>query len=155
MGDRSVSRLIADTTGSAQERKELLTRSLELTYRHPIFGIGPAQFGNGGLWHQTHNSYTQLSSEAGLPALMIFLALMRRTFRNLRSIRTVPRRSQVWYLGGALYCAMIGYLVGAFFLSTAYWLVPYLLVSYGLALRRVSEDTDMAVSGETAVRQFP
>jgi O-antigen ligase len=130
----------ADSTGSAQQRRELLTRSLEVTLRHPVFGVGPGQFQQvSGYWLQTHNTYTQLSAEAGIPALIIFLIIVKRTFKNLRFFRTAAERDEAWYLSRALYCAMAGYLVGAFFLGTAYWMVPYLLLAYSSVLRRVSE----------------
>ena len=141
----------ADTSGSAQIRREILKRSLEVTVEHPIWGVGPGQFDMvSGSWHQTHNSYTQLSSEAGIPALIIFLMLIRRSFNNLRLLRTTAERSQTWYLAGAVYCALVGYLVGAFFLSAAYWLVPYLLVAYVSALRSIREASNTSV-----VEHFP
>jgi O-antigen ligase len=131
----------ADSSGSAAIHQQLLIRSLDVTLQHPFFGVGPGQFAQiSGSWHVTHNSYTQLSSEAGVPALLIFFLLIRRTFRNLRMLRNEHKGSQTWYLARALDCAMITYLVGAFFLSTAYWLVPYLLVTYASALLRISKD---------------
>ena len=106
----------ADTSGSAEIRQQLLIRSVQVTLQHPIFGVGPGQFEPAsGSWHVTHNSYTQLSAEAGIPALLIFLLLMWRTFRNLRILRNVKERNQLWYLAGALQCAIVGYLTGAFF----------------------------------------
>src|SRR5207302_4169399 len=129
-----------DVTGSAEARKQLLIRSLELTAQHPLFGVGPGQFNElSKAWHESHNSYTQLSSEAGIPALLIFLALMWRGFKNLRLRKTIAKGTQAWYLAGGLYCAMVGYAVGAFFLSTAFWLVPYLLVAYTTALANLSD----------------
>ena len=35
--------------------------------------------GNRALWQQTHNTYTQVSSETGIPGLMIYLGLMFST----------------------------------------------------------------------------
>jgi putative inorganic carbon (HCO3(-)) transporter len=140
----------ADTTGSAQERKQLLTRSLEVTLEHPLFGIGPGQFPLvSGVGLVTHNTYTQFSSEAGIPALVLFLVLVVRTFTNLRLFRGAPERTEAWYLSRALYCGMVGYLVGAFFLSTAYWLLPYLLLAYSSVLRRFAETTNVSLESRT------
>lgn len=68
---------------SGEARGYLLKQSLIYTAQHPIFGIGMAQFpnyegrlsieaGKVGNWHETHNSFTEVSSECGIPAL-IFL----------------------------------------------------------------------------------
>lgn len=137
----------ADNSGSAQQRWALLIRSLELSVKHPLFGVGPGQFEElSGAWHETHNSFTQLSSEAGVPALLLFLVLVRKTFRNLRQAREVPPTAPSFYLSGALYCAMTGYIVGAFFLSTAFWLAPYLLFAYGAAAVSHANDSDSATA---------
>jgi putative inorganic carbon (hco3(-)) transporter len=130
----------ADKTGSAQARQKLLFRSLEESLRHPFFGVGPGQFILfSGDWHETHNSYTELTSESGIPALVLFILLMRRTFRNLRISQALTKRDQVWYFSGALYSSLVAYMVGAFFLSAVYWLIPYLLMAYGYALRKMAE----------------
>jgi O-antigen ligase len=135
----------ADTSGSVESREALLKRGLEVTLQHPFFGVGPGQFEQAsGLWHVTHNSYTQLTADAGIPALLIFFLLIRRTFKNLRMLRSEHKGTEAWYLAQALSCAMIAYLVGGFFLSTAYWLVPYLLIAYASALLKISKDAESA-----------
>ena len=129
-----------DPNGTAEIRQEMLKKSVELTLQHPVLGVGPGQFQMvSGYWHESHNAFTQLSSEAGIPGLLIFLVLIRQAFRNLRMLRGTQKASETWYLVQALYCAMVGYLVGTFFLSTAYYLLPYLLVAYSAALLQVSK----------------
>jgi O-antigen ligase len=119
-----------------------LILSLETTAKHPLFGIGPGQFENfSGSWHLTHNTYTEFSSEAGLPALCLFLFLVWTTFKNLR-VRAADVRLRV--LTDGLYGAMVGYIVGAFFLSTGYLFVPYLLMAYISAATRVADETGIA-----------
>ncbi len=141
----------ADASGSAEIHKALLIKSLEVSLAHPIFGVGPGQFMQvSGSWHQSHNTYTELSSEAGFPSLIIFLWIMIRTYRNLQTFQNSASKSQEWYLARALHCALVGYLVGGFFLGTAYWLVPYLLVAYASALRAIGERS-RAVVGTGAV----
>ena len=57
-------------------RAELLMKSLVITAKHPLFGVGPGQFASyTGKWLVTHNTYTELSSECGIPALILFLLL--------------------------------------------------------------------------------
>jgi len=85
--------------GSREGRIYLLKTSLRLTLTHPLTGVGLGMFpvaendkaraagrGNGS-WHETHNLYTQISSEAGIPALIFFLMAMVRAMRDLSAIR--------------------------------------------------------------------
>jgi len=138
----------SDPNGSAMARRELLIESLKLTLTHPIFGIGPGQFQNyGGAWHETHNAYTQLSSEAGIPALALYIMLLSSTFSNLRALAKLPRGSKLWYLATGLYCGMVAYMVGSFFLSTAYLLYPYLLMAYISAAARIAADPSFSTTG--------
>lgn len=133
----TITNISSDTTGSAEARYELLMMSVETTLKHPIFGIGPGQFENfSGSWHLTHNTYTEFSSEAGLPALGLFLFLFWLTFKNLR-VRSEDVKLRA--LSDGLYGAMVGYAVGAFFLSTGYLFMPYLLMAYISASARITE----------------
>lgn len=120
--------------GSAAARRELLIMSLKLTATHPIFGVGPGQFESfTQTWFLTHNTYTQLSSEVGLPGFILFILILRRVFRNLKDVTKTERfRSdpQVEVFAGALRASFAGYLVGAFFASYAYELFIYALVAF-------------------------
>jgi O-antigen ligase len=123
-----------DPNASGQARRELLKESVRLTFQHPLFGVGPGRFVEaGGAWHVTHNSYTQLSSESGIPSLILFLMMVWSTLKKLRATKLLDSNSDSRHLIAGLYCGMQAYLVGAFFLSTAYWFVPYLLMGYASA----------------------
>jgi O-antigen ligase len=138
---RSITDPEEDKTGSAQARQELLIKSIQTTFEHPVFGIGPGTFVIvSGSWHDTHNTYTQLSSETGIPGLAVFVMLIIQSFRNLKMSRAFRERTPVWYLAGAVHCSIVGYLVGAFFLSTAYALTGYVLFVYASALRSITAD---------------
>jgi len=61
---------------------------------HPLVGCGIGQFGGytAGVdteagtragWQGTHNTYTQVSSEAGIPALIAYLVLLVSCFRSV------------------------------------------------------------------------
>jgi O-antigen ligase len=128
-----------DSDASSQQRMYLLIQSLKQTALHPIFGVGPGQFPEiSGVWHQTHNTYTQFSAEAGLPALVLFLLFLRSGFRRLleKGKDWVEEESA---LASALQCSLAAYMVGAFFLSTAYWLTPPLLVAYSSAALSIAQ----------------
>lgn len=126
----------SDLTGSAQARRELLIKSLKITAEHPLVGIGPGDFPIvSGVWLVTHNTYTELSAEAGIPALVLFLIIFGRTFKNLRKTRqAAPDNEQIRMLAGGLTASTAALLVGSFFASTAYHFFPYFLVAYASAL---------------------
>ena len=83
------------------------------------------------MWHQTHNTYTQVSSECGIPALILFLMALGTTFRRLS--KTTKTTDPV--LGGiaqVVFTSMFGFAVCVIFLSHAYDFP--LVVSSGLAI---------------------
>lgn len=127
--------------GSAEARKEILLRSLTITATHPIFGVGPGNFPSyTGMWRVTHNTYTQLSSECGIPALLMFLLLLRRAFLNLYYLRKMPRtpdKEELHLYASALGASFVAYLMGAFFASTAYEPFTYYIVIYTTLLYRL------------------
>ena len=120
--------------GSAEVRRQILILSLKMTATHPIFGVGPGQFENiTQTWFLTHNTYTQLSSEVGIPGFILFVLILRRVFRNLRDIHKTERfrtDPQVHIFASALRASFAGYLVGAFFASYGYELFIYALVAF-------------------------
>jgi O-antigen ligase len=117
---------------SAQSRQLLLRRSIEVTLQHPLFGVGPGNFQVvSGIWHESHNSYTQMSAEGGIPALIIYLAILWSGFKNLGMIRRRPKSGRnILILVGALNACLVAYVVGSFFGSVAYHFYPYFIVTY-------------------------
>jgi O-antigen ligase len=89
--------------GSSWARRTLLMTSIRMSLEHPIFGVGPGMFmvaedmearakGLGrGIWQLTHNTYTEYSSECGLPALMFYLAAMYGCYRLLSQLNRLGR----------------------------------------------------------------
>lgn len=128
--------------GSAEARRELLSRSLKVTVTHPIFGVGPGNFqAYTKLWRVTHNTYTELSSECGIPALLLFVLLLWRAFRNVRHARKALKsgdNAELQLYASALWAALAAYLLGAAFASTAYELFPYYLITYTVLLNRLA-----------------
>jgi O-antigen ligase len=90
--------------GSSAARTYLLKQSIRFSFERPIFGVGPGNFaeyegnqskreGRRGSWHEAHNSYTQVSAEAGLPALFLYLAAIISAYRMLVRTNTAARRA--------------------------------------------------------------
>ena len=138
-----------DVGDSQDARRELLIESLKITAAHPLLGLGPGNFASyTQTWRVTHNTYTELTSECGIPALIIFLFILRAAFRNLKRVREsrlFAEDPEVRLFTGGLWASLAGYVVGAFFASTAYQLFPYFLVAYTTALFNIASGSGQKV----------
>jgi O-antigen ligase len=119
---------------SSEAREYLLKKSIVFTFQRPIFGVGPGQFsmyegstmssqGLRGNWHETHNTYTQVSSENGIPALVFFLGAIVSTFSILRQIRKRAVLAKNQEMITAVFCLMVGlvaYCAACTFINFAY-----------------------------------
>jgi putative inorganic carbon (HCO3(-)) transporter len=148
--------------GSSQARQELFWRSIEVTLRHPLFGVGPGNFQvMSGSWHQTHNSYTQMSSEGGLPALILYVMILWCGFKNVKAAKRLARSNrELTLIAGALHASLAGFAVGSFFSSYAYQFFPYFLVAYTTALlwivkKSTGQSKDEKSASPAALREEP
>jgi O-antigen ligase len=128
--------LEASATSSTQSRRELLRKSIKFTLQHPLFGVGPGMFtvaedadarANGkrkGTWQGTHNSYTQVSSELGIPGALAYVAVIVLSIRKSAALykrtRGDPRLARIGYCALGLNYCMIVYAVSVIFDYIAY-----------------------------------
>jgi putative inorganic carbon (hco3(-)) transporter len=125
---------------SGRARQQLFWRSIEVTKEHPYFGVGPGNFDAvSGQWQTTHNSLTLMSSEGGVPALILYCLILWCAFRNLNETKRLVRgQAESKVLARALFASLAGYAVGSLFLSVAYQFSTYILVAYTTALVSIS-----------------
>lgn len=130
-----------DPVGSSDQRRELLMRSIWVTIRNP-WGVG---IGNSPIMNdhnlQTHNAYTQVSSELGLLGLIAYVIFIVSPFRKLAAIeRTLiaeDKSNWFYYLSIGLQASIAGYMASSFFVSVAYNWFIYYLIAYAVAFRRI------------------
>lgn len=130
-----------DPVGSSDQRWELLKRSLLVTVRNP-WGIGIGNFPIVGFHNlQSHNAFTQVSSELGILGLIAYVIFMVSPYRKLGAIeRTLfdsDDHNWYYYLAIGLQASIIGYMVSSFFASVAYNWFIYYLIAYAVAFRRI------------------
>jgi O-antigen ligase len=124
----------------------MLMRSIEITLKHPLFGVGPGEFmdaeaqdaqtvGQRGMWHFTHNAYTELSSETGIPGMVIFLIAFYRSYKGLSRYRDRFPSLRVRRAALAIQIAVLVSAVGAFFLSIAYSGILYPVMGISAAFQ--------------------
>jgi O-antigen ligase len=137
----------AEALQSSEIRQYELTQSLTYTFQHPIFGVGPAEFalyegthnqviGTHGTYRDTHNTFTEISSECGIPGFLIFVAGIVSTLLLLNVVyRQAHQRPDCNDIALALLCimvGMIGFCVAITFLTFGYSF--YLPAMGGLAI---------------------
>ena len=140
-------------------RMQIWRRGIGYMFRHPVLGVGPGNFqaaegmlsafadrqqlGVGVRWNAAHNSYIQVGAELGIPGLCIFVAIIASAFQALRRVnrswpidRIVDDRPRA--LTQALTAALIGFVVGAYFLSLVYAELFYTLLALAAGLEKVA-----------------
>jgi O-antigen ligase len=154
---------------SKQTREYLLRQSIRFSFQRPVFGVGPGQFqnfegqasreeGRRGAWLSTHNMFTQVSSEFGLPGLILFVAVLIGTFRIFNEVLREARQRQLEEFSFAVLCLLISFVafsVAATFLNLAYGF--YFPAFTGLAVAVYSAlhmDPELASGVRYGVRPF-
>jgi O-antigen ligase len=156
--------LEASAYSSTAARKELLRKSIKYTFQHPLFGVGPGMFvvaedkeavANGkrhGSWQGTHNSYTEVSSECGIPALIFYVLVivfaLKKTYRIYRKTRDDPGLQDISNIAIGLNYAMIVFTVTITFDYIAYTSMLSVFAGMSAAL-------DATVDAEIARRRAP
>ena len=130
--------------GSSEGREMLLWQAIQMTTEHPLVGVGPGVFGDvawderkassgvGGGLLVSHNTYTQISSELGIPGFLCFVATLLLSikyalsdYRRNRELNPPVARSSLY-----MFVCLIGLAAGIFFLSVGYGML--LAVLFGL-----------------------
>jgi O-antigen ligase len=131
-----------DPVGSSSARSELLKKSVITSIAHPVFGVGMGNFHFVAAREaESHNAFTQVSSEMGLAAALIYAMFVVAPLRRLRRIEgeclSAKDRSRYYFLAVGLQVSIIGYMVASFFASVAYNFYVYYLVGYAICMSRL------------------
>lgn len=133
----------ADLTGSSNQRQATLIRSLQVTARHPLFGVGMGNFHIVSIHEAvSHNAFTQVSADLGLTALALYLLFLLGPLRRLRELERATYATRrdarfYYYFAVGLQAALVGYMVSSFFAAVAYNFYVYYLVGYAVCLRQL------------------
>lgn len=167
---REDQKMLVSAAGSSLDRFGLLITSLKITAQHPLLGIGPGQFSSytanlaksmriHATWNGTHNTYTQVSSEVGIPAfcfyVMILFTSMRALTRIYKRARRLPGKEahDIAVMAVTLHASFIAYCVCAFFNHMAYEPQMAILAAIAIGLSRAAPETLSRL--EQAVPQRP
>jgi len=135
-------------------RIKIWERGLGYMKDNPVFGVGLRNFqvaegtisararlaerGIGVRWGAAHNTYVQAGAELGVPGLLFLLGMFWHVFRLLgraaRRFRAPDQPAGASRLAQTLMASIVGFVVGAFFLSLAYADMLYVLAGLSLGL---------------------
>jgi O-antigen ligase len=151
-------RQLDEAVSSSAARRQLLINAVKVSISHPVFGVGLGQFGtymfgverlegrHSG-WQGTHNTYLQISSEAGTPALIVFLIMMWLSFKGLRRLYkradliAAPESREVANMAFALDASLVAYAVCVFFDYVAYSATLPVLAGFTIALVQAGKNS--------------
>lgn len=146
-----------EETTSAEEstagRLYLLQESIVVTFEHPVVGVGIGNFPyytgatirevSGFSWLSTHNIYTQISSEAGIPAfvllLMFFSTMIRHAYMASR-VSAATENREAYYLARASLASVLIFSFQGFFAHLGYACLLYYLAAIIAGGYRISQE---------------
>ena len=157
-------------------RLQIWRRGVGYMLQYPVLGVGPGnfqtaegtlspfaarqQFGVGVRWNAAHSSFVQVGAELGIAGLVFFvtliasaLAALRHAGRGRASRPGKHRSGSDAELTQALTASLVGFVVGAFFLSLAYSEMLYTLVALAVGLQKVTRSAQ--AEGVACVSDLP
>jgi O-antigen ligase len=149
--DIYVDQVAASAAASQEDHIAVLNRSIRYTFEHPIFGLGLGNFqvasgielNQPGAWVGTHNTFTEVSSEAGIPALVMLVALLTIAVRNMKAISRMPAISsedmELSFMARATLVSLLSFIFGAFFVHVAYEYYFFYPVAVAVAIRSLAQ----------------
>ena len=143
----------------------MLEQSLLATLKHPLMGVGMGQFSNYvGLlgraegktgaalhWAETHNAFTQVSSECGIPSFIFFVLGIVTAFTSVSRTYKRARRENRPDIANVCFCyllSMIGFVVSIVFLANAYRFYLSVMIGLAIALSTIGE-RELSTTGVT------
>jgi O-antigen ligase len=157
-------------TASAKEstdgREQLLQNSIKYTFQNPMFGVGLGNFSvyNGQMlhrsdaWYGTHNTYTQASSEAGIPALLLFLFLLLTMISHAKKAAAVfardPADEELRLIAMATLVAGLSAIFGIFFMHILYSFLLYYLAAISGGLWAIARQTTVVEAKVVPAARF-
>jgi putative inorganic carbon (hco3(-)) transporter len=163
--DRLKSIVNYQTDQSAMGRIDFWERSLEMIASNPVLGIGPANFEVVTRSQQfpygisQHEAYLQMASEVGVPAALLYIALLIGGIRAAWITRRLASHSHkdLGYLSKiaeGLLCGIVAIVVAGFFTGLAFREFVYILLALTYCAREVAE-SETADEWEEAAMAAP
>ncbi|HEX3556528.1 MAG TPA: putative O-glycosylation ligase, exosortase A system-associated [Thermoanaerobaculia bacterium] len=140
--------------GSALGRLNAWTTSWRVFLDYPAFGVGPNNLQivhpryspDPNRFRVSHNAYLQVLAECGLPALVLFVAVIVSGLVALGRLRRATDLPWVETYARMMQISILAYVVGSMFLNTAYSELIYQLVAMSVSLELAARAASAAGS---------
>jgi putative inorganic carbon (HCO3(-)) transporter len=154
------------TAQPTQQRLYSWDVSWRIINEHPIFGIGPRNLlhtydraTETRVARVSHNSFLQMAVDAGLPALLMFVALIVLSYLRLRRSRRIlraraPDSPLIAYSHG-LEVALVGYFVSGNFLSRHDLELLYNVIALATSFSLITRDLDREAEARELSEKVP
>src|SRR3989442_476191 len=139
-----------DPVGSSTARREGLAMAFGLVPEHPLLGLGLGQHGlkfveNGLGWTRVHNVFLEIGADLGVPALIVYLLIVRQVLVAARGCQVqpdgAPGASEERALAGGGETALWGDVTGALFHPVSYHFYFFYLAGFAVALHSMAKRT--------------
>jgi O-antigen ligase len=150
---------------SARGRIDAWRTGLNIAKERPFTGVGAGAFmiawpefapGDAGPVRTQHNTFIQLLSELGIPALVLFMGALLAALLGMRRASKMHSSLQPWVRG--IQCGLIGFALSSLWGGIAFSWPIYLLLGMAFAARRITFTPDfhpMATKDDTVVSPMP
>ncbi|PYT95209.1 MAG: hypothetical protein DMG36_02805 [Acidobacteria bacterium] len=148
--ESSQNMVAASAVGSEEDRLNVLERSIHYTLENPLLGLGLGNFqaangtelGRPDAWLGAHNTFTQISSEAGIPALVLFVSLLWTAIRSMRALGKAtlngPESLDLKLMARATLVSLLSFVFGAFFAHMGYEYYLYYPVAIAVSVQHIA-----------------
>jgi hypothetical protein len=152
-------------------RRAVWARGLGYMAQRPLLGVGVRNFGQaegtisqmaadlrainrGFKWSAPHNSFVEVGAEVGVPALIVFVAILISSMRAMARLRPPGKTldaetAATAALGQALIGSFIAYMVSGFFLTQAFSAYLYSMLGMVIGLSKLHRDRPPAARAVT------
>jgi O-antigen ligase len=141
-----------EAMGSSDARYALLIESLEQTIKHPLVGTGLGVYsavaakekeskGQRALWQVSHNMYTQVSSETGIPGFILYMTTLYFAIKQAWRVKMLTRGDtelrELGMIATALLFSYVSFCFNGCFTSMATEFTLYVFLGFSIALTLV------------------
>lgn len=146
----------AGSDSTSEQRLLYWKHGLEMIRDHPVLGVGPFNFPPYyeehwpedllmGSTQVPHNIFIQIGTDTGVTGLLIFVALIWRSFVVARSVRAMDLRDKPFgALANGFIISLWGFLIAGQFVTIAYypffWMNLAMTVALGSIARRCERE---------------
>ena len=150
----------SEADGSFLERQSLFKDAVAAFIAHPIFGVGPDNFGN---WRREtlglhdlkpHNVYLQAAAEEGIVGVILYTTFLLLCLTTLqRSTKAKSGWEEGRTIALALQLSMVYFCVSGFFINVQMHAHQFIIAGLSVALLRFREEHEATTA--IAVTQLP